>query len=143
MTPTLEMLKNKIKQLRHAIMKSDEKESGKSYLIETLDVADGDIMCFSDDAIQQEPSVPFPVTLKYISKEKGEFILIEGVASKQLFPFSAKLLTGLEVLKSTIKIRINSAKYFEKEVSSMDADFKKKGIWRLKYGWVSVYRKAS
>jgi hypothetical protein len=145
MAPTLEILKEKIKQLKHAIMKPEEKESGKSYLVETLDVAtDGNIVCSSDDTIQKEPSVPFPVTLRYINKEKGEYIVIEGLASKQLFPLTAKLLSGIEVLKSTIKIKINSAKYFEKEESaSMENGIKKSGIWKLKYGWASVFRKAS
>jgi len=145
MSPTLEILKNKIKQLKHAIMKPEEKEAGKSYMVETLEVAsDGNIVCCSYDTIQKEPSVPFPVTLRYISKEKGEYILIEGLASKQLFPLSAKLLSGMEVLKSTFKIKVNSAKYFEKEESiSMDSGIKKPGIWKLKFGWASVFRKAS
>jgi len=144
MTPTLEILKNKIKQLKHAIMKPEEKESGKSYLIETLEVGtDGEIVCYSDDAISREPSVPFPVTLRFLNKEKGEYIVIQGLASKQLFPLSAKLLSGIEVLKSTLKIKINSAKYFQKEEPLSESDNKKTGIWKLKYGWNSVFRKAS
>lgn len=145
MAPTLEVLKNKIKQLKHAVMKSDEKESGKSYIIETLDiVTDGNIVCYTDDAINKEPSEPFPVTVKYMSKEKGEYVLIQGVASKQLFPFSAKLLSGIDVIKSTFKIKINSAKYFQKEESaSIETGTKKTGIWKLKYGWASVFRKAN
>lgn len=144
MTPALDILKNKIKQLKHAIMKPEEMDSGKSYLIETLDVAtDGDIVCYSDDAISKEPSVPFPVTLKYLNKEKGEYILIQGLASKQLFPLSSKLLLGIEVLKSTLKIKINSAKYFQKEDSNSESGSTNPGIWKLKYRWASVFRKAS
>lgn len=144
-TPNLEILKYKIRQLKHAVMNSEEKESDKSYIIETVDVAnDGDIVCYSDDTIAKEPAVPFPVTLKYMSKEKGEYILIHGLASKQLFPLTAKLLSGIEVLKSTIKVKINSAKYFQKEEStSLEQGIKKTGIWKLKYGWASVFRKAS
>jgi len=145
MTPTLEILKNKIKQLKHGIMKPEEKEVGNSYMVETLEVAsDGEIVCCSYDAIPKEPFVPFPVTLRYISKEKGEYILIQGLASKQLFPLSAKLMSGLDVLKSTFKIKVNSAKYFEKEESPIiEAGIKKPGIWKLKFGWASVFRKAS
>ena len=145
MTPTLELLKNKIKQLKHAILKPEEKDSGKSYIVETLDVAaDGNIVCCSEDSISKEPSVPFSVTLRYINKEKGEYILIEGLATKQLFPLSPKLLSGMDVLKSTYKIKVNSAKYFEKEESTtMETGIRKKAIWKLKFGWASVFRKAS
>ena len=119
-SPTLETLRTKIRQLRHAILKPVEQEPCESYMVETLGIAeDGTILCSSNDVIadQKEQETPFAVTLKYLDKEQGEYVLIHGSASKQMFSFPPKMATETNKYRSTLIIKINTAQYFQKEES--------------------------
>ncbi len=145
-TPTLEILRNKIRQLKHAILKPVQQEPCESYMVETLGIAeDGTILCSSKNVIaNQDQESPFEVTLKYLDKEQGEYLLIHGSASKEMFSFlpSREIETNNSV--STLKIKIKMAQYFKKEeLPAFASNLKKKVIWKLKYGWASLLRKTN
>ena len=143
-SPTLETLKDKIRQLKHAILKPVQQESCESYMVETIGIAeDGTILCSSKDPIanHQGQGSPFEVTLKYLDKEQGEYVLIHGSASKQMFSFLPRMSIETDKHGSTLKIKINTAQYFQKEESpEFASNLKRKVIWKLKYGWASLFR---
>src|ERR1700704_4750224 len=116
-SPTLETLRNTIRQLKHAILKPVQKEPCESYMVETLGIAeDGTILCSSNDVMaNQDQESPFEVTLKYLDKEQGQYVLIYGSASKEKFSFLPRMDTESNNPVSTLKIKINTAQYFEKE----------------------------
>ena len=142
-SPTLETLRDKIRQLKHAILKPVQQEPCESYMVETLGIAeDGTIFCSSKDVIANQEESPFEVTLKYLDKEQGEYVLIHGSASKEIYSFLSRMQLETNNTVSTLKIKIQSAQYFEKEEStSFASNLKKKVIWKLKYGWASLFRK--
>jgi hypothetical protein len=144
-TPTLETLRNKIRQLKHAILKPVQQESSESYRVETLGIAeDGTIFCSSNDMIANQEESPFDVILKYLDKEQGEYVLIHGSASKQMYSFLPRMETETNNPVSTLKIKINTAQYFEKEeLPAFASNLKEKVIWKLKYGWASLLRKTN
>src|ERR1700694_4147554 len=92
-SPTLETLRNKIRQLKHAVLKPVQQDPCESYVVETLGIAeDGTILCSSSDAIaNQHQESPFDVTLKYLDKEEGQYVLIYGSASKEKFSFLPRM----------------------------------------------------
>jgi hypothetical protein len=144
-SPTLETLRNKIRQLKHAILKPVQQEPCESYMVETLGIAeDGTIFCTSKDIITNQAESPFDVTLKYLDKEQGEYVLIHGSASKQKYAFLPKMEIEANNPVSTLKIKIQTAQYFEKqELPAFASNLKKKVIWKLKYGWASLLRKTN
>jgi len=144
-SPTLETLRNKIRQLKHAILKPVQQEPCESYMVETLGIAeDGTIFCSSKEMIANQKESPFDVILKYLDKEQGEYVLIHGSASKQMYSFLPKMETETNNPVSTLKIKINTAQYFEKEeLPAFASNLKKKVIWKLKYGWASLLRKTN
>jgi len=144
-SPTLETLRNKIRQLKHAILKPVQQGSSESYMVETLGIAeDGTIFCSSKDVIANQEESPFDVILKYLDKEQGEYVLIHGSASKQMYSFLPKMETETNNPVSTLKIKINTAQYFEKEeLPAFASNLKEKVIWKLKYGWASLLRKTN
>jgi len=144
-SPTLETLRNKIRQLKHAILKPVQQEPCESYMVETLGIAeDGTIFCSSKDIIANQEDSPFDVILKYLDKEQGEYVLIHGSAYKQMYSFLPRTETETNNPVSTLKIKINTAQYFEKEeLPAFSSNLKKKVIWKLKYGWASLLRKTN
>ena len=144
-SPTLETLRDKIRQLKHAILKPVQQESSESYQVETLGIAeDGTIFCASKDMIAYQEKSPFEVTLKYLDKEQGEYVLIHGSASKEIYSFLSRMQIQTNNTVSTLKIKIQSAQYFEKvELPAFASNLKKKFIWKLKYGWASLLRKTN
>ena len=145
MSPTLETLRNKIRQLKHAILMPVQQEPCESYMVETLGIAeDGTIFCSSQVKIANQKESPFDVTLKYLDKEQGEYVLIHGSAINQMYSFLPKMDSAGNNPVSTLKIKIQTAQYFEKEeLPAFASNLKKKVIWKLKYGWASLLRKTN
>lgn len=133
-------LQSKIEELRHGYLRPVDSPGDKSYLVDAFRMSEeGEIFVFSEQELPVNGK-PVDVSLKFIDKENGEYLVINGTATKanSMIP---PVITVPGDRGMILKVHVSTAQYFQREeYSSFASNLTRKAIWKLKQGWRTFFR---